>query len=315
LLFIKSQVDPLIKVHIGATSLHYGQACFEGLKAFHCKDGKVRIFRPYENAHRMQKSAERICMPPVPDELFIQAVKQAVAENIAYLPPYGTAGGAMYIRPVLFGSGARIGLQPADEYLFGVIVLPVADYYRGGWNPVQAVIVEEFDRAAPRGVGHVKVAGNYAADILPNMAAKKKGFPIALYLDSKTNQYIEEFSTSNFIAIDQQGAFVTPQSGAILGSITNKSLMEMAAEEGRDVQLRPIHVDELVQHRFKEIGACGTAVVLTPVDKVVYKDQLIKLGQDQPVTPEQSILRKMYQRILRIQCGEEADVFNWLVDL
>lgn len=311
---IKSQTDPMIKVHIGATALHYGQACFEGLKAFHCVDNKVRIFRPKDNAYRMSQSAQRICMPEVPEAMFINAVKQAVAENLSFLPPYGT-GGALYIRPVLFGSGPRIGLQPADEYTFVVLVLPVADYYRGGWNPVSAVIVEDFDRAAPRGVGNVKVAGNYAADILPNMAAKKKGYPIALYLDSKTNKYIEEFSTSNFIAIDTQGNFVTPKSAAILPSITNKSLMDIAEDEGHSVQQRPIDVDEVIKGKFTEVGACGTAVVVTPVDKVIYKDNLVKLGGDKGVPADKSILRKMYNRIRKIQCGEEPDKFRWLIDL
>lgn len=304
----------MIKVHVGSTALHYGQAAFEGLKAFHCQDGKVRIFRPNENARRMAQSANRICMPEVPEQLFVEAVKRAVAENLAFLPPYGT-GGALYIRPLLFGTGARIGLQPSDQYTFLVLVLPVADYYKGGWNPVSCVVVEDYDRAAPRGVGNVKVAGNYAADILANMAAKKKGFPIALYLDSKTNQYVEEFSTSNFIAIDTKGAFVTPSSGAILKSITNKSLMELAADEKRDVQIRNIHIDEVEKNKFNEVGACGTAVVLTPVDKVVYKDKLIKLGGDQPVSPEDSILRQMYNRIRRVQYGEEEDVFGWLTEL
>lgn len=304
----------MIKVHVGSTALHYGQAAFEGLKAFHCQDGKVRIFRPNENARRMAQSANRICMPEVPEQLFVEAVKRAVAENLAFLPPYGT-GGALYIRPLLFGTGARIGLQPSDQYTFLVLVLPVADYYKGGWNPVSCVVVEDYDRAAPRGVGNVKVAGNYAADILANMAAKKKGFPIALYLDSKTNQYVEEFSTSNFIAIDTKGAFVTPSSGAILKSITNKSLMELAADEKRDVQIRNIHIDEVEKNKFNEIGACGTAVVLTPVDKVVYKDKLIKLGGDKPVSPEDSILRQMYNRIRRVQYGEEEDVFGWLTEL
>lgn len=154
-------------MHIGATALHYGQACFEGLKAFQCKDGKVRIFRPNENAKRIQQSCQRVCMPEVPEELFLSAVSDAVRNNLAYVPPYGTSG-ALYIRPLMFGSGARIGLQPADEYTFVVLVLPVADYYRGGLSPVSAFVVEDYDRAAPRGVGHVKVAGNYAADILPN---------------------------------------------------------------------------------------------------------------------------------------------------
>jgi branched-chain amino acid aminotransferase len=306
----------MIKIHIGATALHYGQACFEGLKAFHCKDGKVRIFRPNENALRIDKSSKRVCMPEIPEEYFLNAVKKAVSENLDYLPPYGT-GGALYIRPIVFGSGPRIGLQPSDQYTFIVMVLPVADYYRGGWNPVQAIVIEDYDRAAPKGVGNVKVAGNYAADILPNMAAKKKGFPIALYLDSKTNSYIEEFSTSNFIAISKDNKFVTPNSDAILPSITNKSLMEIAADEGHEVEVRPVKIDEVTEGKFTEIGACGTAVILTPVDKVIYKDNLYKLGNDADnnKAAETSVLRKLYNRIRRIQNGEEEDKFNWMMEL
>eukprot|EP00981_Chlorochromonas_danica_P011251 scaffold3827_cov191-Ochromonas_danica.AAC.1 len=242
---LQSASDPMIKIHIGATALHYGQACFEGLKAFHCKDGKVRIFRPQENAKRISDSGQRICMPAISESYFIEAAKRAVAENLDFLPPYGT-GGALYIRPVLFGSGPRIGLQPSDEYTLVVMALPVADYYIGGWHPVHGIVVDSFDRAAPKGVGNVKVAGNYAADILPNTLAKKKGFPIALYLDAKTNTFVEEFSTSNFIAIDKNGAFVTPKSNAILPSVTNKSLMQIAADEGHEVQVRPVSIDEIV---------------------------------------------------------------------
>ena len=179
--------------------MHYGQACFEGLKVFHCRDGSVRAFRPLENAERMARSAARICMPAPPAELFLEAVKSAVHSNLAYMPPNGT-GGAMYVRPVLFGSGPRIGLQAADEYTFAVLVLPVADYYQGGLHPVTAVVVEEYDRAAPRGVGHVKVAGNYAADLLPNSEMKKQGYPIALYLDAKTNSFVGSYNAIFYAA-------------------------------------------------------------------------------------------------------------------
>ena len=193
-------------------------------------------------------------MPELSEELFLSAIRLAIKENLAYLPPFGT-GGALYIRPLLFGSGPRIGLQPADEYTFVVLVLPVADYYRGGLSPVTAVVVDDYDRAAPRGVGNVKVAGNYAADLLPNTEFKKKGFPIALYLDSKTNSYVEEFSTSNFLAIDSMGRYVTPKSDAILESITNKSLMEIASDEGYEVQRRPVSVSEIVAGNFVEVVA------------------------------------------------------------
>eukprot|EP00953_Heterococcus_sp_UTEX-ZZ885_P033258 17321-Heterococcus_DN1.PRE.1 len=192
--------DSYVQVHIASTGLHYGQSVFEGMKAFHCKDGKVRIFRPYENAARIKASAERILMAVPPPELFVEGVKQAIRDNVEFVPPYGSDG-ALYIRPLLFGSGARIGLQPSDEYTLLIMVMPVGNYYKGGMHPTTAVVIDNYDRAAPRGVGAVKVAGNYAADMLPNVEAKKAGYPIGLYLDAKTNTYVEEFSTSNFLAI------------------------------------------------------------------------------------------------------------------
>jgi len=164
-------------VHIGATALHYGQACFEGLKAFAHEDDDVYIFRPDENAKRLRASCERIMMPPIPPDLFLKVCNDVVRDNVAYVPPYGT-GGALYLRPLLFGSGPRIGLQPADEYTFLIMVMPVADYYKGGLaSPVDALIVEGYDRAAPRGVGAVKVAGNYAADLLPNIWLRRRVSP------------------------------------------------------------------------------------------------------------------------------------------
>ena len=249
-------------------------------------------------------------MPQVPEDKFLEAVRISIKNNIDFVPPYGT-GGSMYIRPLLFGSGPRIGLQPSDEYIFLVMVLPVADYYKGGLKPVPCVVVDQFDRAAPRGVGNVKVAGNYAADLLPNVAAKKEGFPISLYLDAKTNSFIEEFSTSNFLAIDENGNYVTPNSKAILGSITNKSLMEIAADEGLKVERREIHIDEVVQGKLKEVAACGTAVVVTPISSIKYGDVVSQFG-DGEVGPT---IRKLYSRVRAIQNGEEVDKFNWMVDL
>lgn len=189
------------------------------------------------------------------------------------------------------------------------MVLPVADYYKGGLKGVHAVVVEDFDRAAPRGVGNAKVAGNYAADLLPNMAAKKAGFPIALYLDSKTNSFIEEFSTSNFLAIDKNGAYVTPKSDAILASVTNKSLMKLAEDSSLDVQHRPIHIDEVLSHQFTEVAACGTAVVVTPVNKISYRNSVTSIGSSNDVGP---VINSLYSRVRAIQNGETEDKFGWM---
>jgi len=299
------ETDPYIKVHLGATALHYGQSCFEGLKAFHCADGQVRVFRADENAKRLEKSAKRLWMPVIPENMFVDAVKMAVRENLAYVPPYGT-GGSLYIRPLLFGSGPKIGLAPADEYIFLIVVMPVGDYYKGGLSPVTAMVSADYDRAAPRGVGDSKVGANYAADILPNQECKKKGYPINLYLDPQNRCYIEEFGTSNFLGI-RGGHYITPDSESILASITNKSLMQLAPTIGLEVVRRKIHIDEV--ETFEEVAACGTAVVITPVTRIVYKDKILKIGKDQDAVGPKCA--ELYKKVRGIQMGEIEDPFGW----
>jgi branched-chain amino acid aminotransferase len=305
--------DEYINLHIGATALHYGQSCFEGLKAFAHEDDNVYIFRPDENAKRIRSSCERTMMPPLPDEKFLEAVNLAVRDNMEYVPPYGS-NGALYIRPLLFGSGPRIGLQPADEYTFIVIVMPVGDYYQCGLaSPVDGLLIQDFDRAAPRGVGNVKVAGNYAADLLPNMLSKKKGFPIGLYLDAQTRSTVEEFSTSNFVGIDNDAKkYVTPKSNSVLPSITNKSLMTIAADEGFTVEAREVPVSELKD--FDEVIAVGTAVVVSPVGSITKFDEKgattkFEFGDPKKVGPT---TRRLYDRVRAIQNGEEEDKYGWL---
>ncbi|EME32603.1 branched-chain amino acid aminotransferase [Galdieria sulphuraria] len=301
--------ETTIRIPIAATVLHYGQAAFEGLKAFACKDGSIRIFRPEKNAERLQRSASRIMMPLVPKEMFLNAVVRAVQENCEYIPPYGS-GGSLYIRPFLFGSGARVGLGPSDEYTFIVFVVPVGDYYKGGLAPVTAVVTEDYDRAAPLGVGNVKVGGNYAADLLPYMQSKEKGYPVNLYLDPVERKYIEEFGTSNFIAIgNNKKSFITPNSKSILKSITNQSLMQLAQEElGLQVEYRKVAIDE-VSH-FDEVAACGTAVVITPVGRIVYQGRVMNIGNN----PDQvgPVLKQLYELMTSIQFGQIADKRHWM---
>lgn len=297
--------EPYIPIHIAATALHYGQAAFEGLKAFSCRDGEVRTFRPDENAKRMAVTAARIRMPEVPESLFIEAVERVVVRNRAYVPPYGT-GGSLYIRPLLFGSGPQIGVRPATEFVFLVLVLPVGDYYRGGLQPVSAMVVDGYDRTAPQGVGNVKVAGNYAASLMPSKVANDAGFPINLYLDSKEHRYIDEFGTSNFIGITQDGTYVTPASTSVLPSITNKTLMTLAAEQGMAVEQRPVAFDELAD--FAEVGACGTAVVLTPINRIVHGERVVEIGPEASCGPH---LQRLYDQVRGIQTGDLDDSHGW----
>ena len=302
--------SPYINVHIGATALHYGQACFEGLKAFAHEDGSVHMFRPDENAKRINRSAGRVMMPEIPVETFIKACNDVVKDNIAYVPPYGS-GGALYLRPLLFGSGPRIGLQPADEYTFIIMVIPVGDYYKGGLaKPVSGLVVDEYDRAAPKGVGAAKVAGNYAADLIPNMEAKKKGYPICLYLDAATHTLVEEFSTSNFIGIDNENKkYITPKSDSVLPSITNKSLQTIAQDEGMTVEQRDIEVSELSS--FDEVIACGTAVVVTPIGSLTRFDENGGETKYQFTEDVGETTRRLYDKVRNIQNGEVEDTHNW----
>lgn len=300
------QSEPYLHLHIAATALHYGQSAFEGLKAYRHKNGGVCVFRPDDNARRMQRTARRALMPEVPESMFWNAIQRVVKENLDYLPPYET-GGALYIRPLLFGSGAEIGLNPAKEFLFLVLVTPVGDYYHGGINAIDALVVEDYDRAAPKGVGHVKLAGNYAASLLPGMNARAAGFPIALYLDAKEHKYIDEFGTSNFIAISRDGTYITPQSNSILPSITNLSLMQIAQDIGLEVQQRPVQFEEVTN--FSEVGACGTAVVISPIRKIVRGDKEYVIQDRNGFGPKMQIL---YERLRGIQKGEIEDLHGWL---
>lgn len=302
-----------VQVHIGATALHYGQACFEGLKAFAQADGTVRLFRPDENAARMKNSCDRLLMAAPPAELFLEACRRAVAANLEYVPPHGS-GGALYVRPLLFGSGPRIGLQPADEYTFIVLVTPVGDYYKGGLGDgVSALVVGDYDRAAPKGVGAVKVAGNYAADLLPNSLGKAAGYPIALYLDARERKYVEEFSTSNFVGITTDGTYVTPESPAVLPSITNKSLLDLAEKAfGMPCERRPIALAEVESGAFAEVAAVGTAVVITPISEIVTSDGVATtIGADVGVPGP--TCAKLYERIRAIQTGDAEDEYGWTV--
>ena len=300
--------DEHIPMHMAAPCLHYGQEAFEGLKVFETVDGRIVAFRVIENARRLQRSSERLFIPLIPEEMFEEAVHKVVKANAAYVPPFGP-GASLYVRPLVVGVGARVGLGPADEYLFVVFATPVGPYYKGGFKAVRALVVEEYDRAAPLGVGDCKVGGNYAAGLRGEIYGKKKGYPIVLYLDPKEKKFVDEFSTSNFIGI-KGSSYVTPSSESILPSITNKSLAQLAEDMGMRVERRPIHIDEL--ESFEEIGAVGTAAVITPVNTIHYRDREFRFGNGEQAGP---VITKLYNRLSRIRTGEEEDKFGWLDEI
>ncbi len=303
---IELSSEETINIHMAATALHYGQEAFEGLKVFRGKDGKIRVFRWEENAKRLQKSAEAIMMEPVPSELFLKALIKVVKMNEEYIPPYGN-GSSLYLRPLLIGSGAQVGVKPADEYLFMIFVTPVGPYFKEGFKPVDMELVRDYDRAAPQGTGSVKVGGNYAASLKATMRAHDEGYSASIFLDSKSKTYIDEAGPANFFAI-KDGKYITPQSSSILPSITNMSLRVLAEDMGLTVEQRPIRADEL--GNFEEVGACGTAAVISPIKRIHDRDTdenflYCKDGNAGPVST------KLYHTLQGVQQGEVEDTHNW----
>lgn len=299
--------DPYVKMHIMANVFHYGQALFEGQKAFHCKDGQVRVFRDEANYQRMMKGCARMGMADMPKDMFHAAIDRAIQGNLDFVPPYGS-NGALYLRPFMVGSGAQMGLGPSSEYTFIVVAAPVGSYYKTkGLTPIPCRIMDDYDRAAPLGVGQVKCAGNYAADILPAKKSKEAGFPIGLYLDAKHHRYIEEFNTSNFVAITKDNVYVTPDSKSVLESITNKCLEDLARDLGLTVERRPIDFEAEVQN-FKEVGAVGTAVIITPIASITRGDK--KYDFEAP-----TVLQALHDKVRAVQVGDEPDAHGWLREL
>ena len=295
-----------IDMHIATTCLHYGQEVFEGLKAFRGKDGKIRIFRLEENAKRIIESAKGIMMEPVPVELFAETVKKVVKLNERFVPPYGS-GASLYIRPLEIGMSAQVGVKPAKEYLFLILVTPVGPYFKEGFKPTNICIMREFDRVAPKGTGRWKVGGNYAASLEAGERAHALGYSAVLYLDPKEKKYLDECGPANFFAI-KDGKYITPASESILPSITNKSLMQIARDMGIEVEQRHIPVEELSE--IQEAAACGTAAVASPVAEIDDLDTGKKyvLCSDGKAGP---VVTALYNKLRAIQLGEEEDIHNW----
>lgn len=292
---------------------HYCQEVFEGLKAYTTKDGHVVCFRPNMNAQRMADSAARLVMPPFPEDRFVDAVKQVVKANLAWVPPFGS-GATLYIRPIMIATGNVIGVKPATEYQFRILVTPVGPYYAGGVKPV-ALKVSEYDRAAPHGTGAIKAGLNYAMSLYANVAAHADGFADNMYLDPQTRTYVEESGGANFLFVDAEGTLVVPQSAtnSILPSITRRSLVTVASEMlGMKVEERPVRFDEI--GNFVECGMCGTAAVISPVGKVVDLDgnEIVFGAGMEHVGP---VLAKLRETLTAIQAGEIEGPEGWVVEI
>ena len=299
--------DSEITMSESAGVLQYAQTCFEGLKAYTTADGHVVCFRPDLNAQRMAASCERLEMPVYPEEKFIQAVEKVVKANIDWVPPYGT-GATLYIRPYMFGSSAVIGVKPAEEYQFRIFTTPVGPYFKGGVKPI-TLRVPDFDRAAPRGTGHVKAGLNYAMSLHAIVDAHKQGYNENMYLDSATRTKVEETGGANIIFVTSDNVVVTPKSSTILPSITRRSLMYVAEHYlGLKTEEREIHVEELKD--FTECALCGTAAVLSPVGEIVNHGEHIYLpsGKDRMGV----ITQKLYDTLTGIQMGRIEAPDGWI---
>ena len=295
-----------VPMHIAASCLHYGQESFEGLKAFRGKDGKVRVFRMEENAKRFIRSAEGIKMQPMPVELFCEMVRKVVKLNERFIPPYGT-GASLYIRPLEIGISARVGVKPADEYMVIMLVTPVGPYFKSGFKPTKVCMSREYDRVAPKGTGSIKVGGNYAASLVAGEKAHDLGYSVMLYIDPKEKKYLDECGAANFFGI-RDGKYITPYSESILPSITTMSLTQVAKDLGMEVERRHIPVEEL--ETFEEVGACGTAAVISPIGQIDDLDngrQYVFSADGKPGPWSE----KLYNALRAIQYGEAEDTHGW----
>ena len=304
---IEVSSEETINIHMAASSLHYGQESFEGLKAYRCKDGKIRMFRPDENAARMQSTSRGIMMPEMPTDRFIEMCKLVIKMNERFIPPYGT-GASLYLRPLMIGTGITVGVKPANEYLFMIFVTPVGPYFKGGFKANPYVITRKYDRSAPLGTGIYKVGGNYAASLRAHVEACHGGqYACEFYLDAKEKKYVDEAGAANFFGI-KDGTYITPLSSSILPSITNKSLIQIAESLGMKVERRPIAEEELAT--FDEAGACGTAAVISPISRIDDPEtgKSYTFGDGKPGPWSQ----KLYNKLRGIQYGTEPDEFGWI---
>jgi branched-chain amino acid aminotransferase len=289
--------------------LHYAQEIFEGLKAYKWEDGKIALFRPEMNARRFQSSADRLCMPEVPEDLFLTGIEKLVSLERDWIPT--APGTSLYIRPALIAVEPVLGVKTSDHYYFYVILSPVGAYYAAGFNPVSILVEDKYVRAAPGGTGEAKTGGNYASSLKAGLEAKKKGYDQVLWLDGRERRYIEEVGAMNMFFVYGDHIVTAPLSGSILAGVTRDSVLKLATTLGCTVEERPIEVNELMadfkSDKITEAFGSGTAAVITPVGKLCYKDECVTVGQGVG-----RLTQKLYDTLTGIQTGKIADPFGWV---
>lgn len=286
-----------------ACVLQYAQTCFEGLKAYTTVDGRIVCFRPDQNAARMADSCRRMKMPVFPEDKFVEAVVETVRANAQWVPPYGSDA-SLYLRPFMFGSDAIIGVKPANEFQFRIFATPVGPYFKGGVKPL-TLRISDFDRAAPRGTGHIKAGLNYAMSLYAIVDAHEQGYDENVYVDSATRTHIEETGGANIIFITKDGKLVTPKSDTILPSITRRSLLTVARDYlGMEVEEREVALSEI--GGFAECGLCGTAAVISPVGKIVDH------GKETSYSGMGPWIQRLYDTLRGIQMGQIKGPEGWI---
>lgn len=297
------QLDPT------AMCLHYGQEIFEGMKAYRGKNDEIYLFRPLENIRRMKVSAERLCMQPVDEEIFLDALKQFVLLEKDWVPR--EPGASLYIRPTMIATERALGVHPSNEYLFFIIAGPVGAYYAHGFGPTKIFVTEDYARAAPGGTGNIKSAGNYAMSLYATRIASEMGYTQVLWLDARENKYVEEVGTSNIFFALENKLVTPPLAGTILPGVTRDSVIKLATHLGIDVVERRLAMEEVIEAiekgTLKEAFATGTAAVISPVGQIYYrqKEYLINNGQTG------LLAEKLYNKIVEIQYGNHEDSFGW----
>lgn len=289
---------------------HYAQEIFEGLKAYKWEDGRIALFRPEMNARRFNQSGDRICLPPVPEDLFLSGIEQLVSLERDWIPT--AEGTSLYIRPTMIAVEPVLGVKPSDHFYFYVILSPVGAYYAAGFNPVNILVEDHYVRAAPGGTGEAKTGGNYASSLKAGLEAKKKGYDQVLWLDGREKRYIEEVGAMNMFFVYGRHIVTAPLSGSILSGVTRDSVLKLAPTLGYTVEERQIDVNDLMSDiragKVTEAFGSGTAAVITPVGKLCYKDEVLQLtgGKVGEIT------QRLYDTLTGIQTGKQEDPFGWV---
>jgi len=296
-----------------ATVFHYGQEMFEGLKAYKTKEGRILLFRPDKNAERINSTNDRICIPQIDPELVVEAVKAVVRVDRDWIPSAPCT--SLYIRPFIIATEAFLGVRPARQYKFMIILSPVGAYYKGGLHPTKIFVEDEYVRAVVGGTGYAKIGGNYAASLKAQQKAAARGYSQVLWLDGVEKKYVEEIGTSNaFFVIDDE-IITSPLTGSILPGITRDSVLAILRGWGMKVSERRLTIQEVAEAskdgRLKEVFATGTAAVISPVGELCWKDQCMVINNEEIG----AVSQKLYDELVAIQTGQKNDEFGWTVEV